>query len=765
LSSLGELTGWLTANTISAGARGSTMSQGRLSPACRLRKVLRRRTAEHVRRLVALLVCCTTCGLASTLAQPSAAAVNRPQLGRTIEVIPVSGRVFLESAHGRAVRVRSASVVPEGSTLDTRHGTVRIVSAVNGHGQTQSAEFRGGQFEASQSVGDGGSLQIQLVGGDFAACHDASAAAANRSHPVRTLHTITGYQSGVRASGRYGSAATVRGEHTAAREATWDTVDRCSGTSIIDHVGDVKTAGHEVPVSFGLTPKETIAYKCSKLPPVSSAYCAVVRGTVTKEREGGTEVTAPADHLTLVTKSPSATEYSLDISAPNSFTTDSTYPLSRPDRHGFRRSDVSCVPDEGAGTYEITWRLDHRILASIEYRAEQASPVHTPCASFPFGRAIPADLTQTVTSAQGHFLVHYTTDPADTVNESTRADAETVAATAESALAYDETTLGMPSYADDGDGKLDIYIEGQTASHDTTFITPLAGRRTLPAYGQPAAVYLAVPPSQINDRFNLAFTLFGALRNADGYVLGLEPAAFSYSTNEWAANNFTQFDYEVPSLSQPLDCDATCPEDAAYSQWRFYQHLAEQFGDPIVAQLVSQDAADVRAQAVPQMDEALQQVLAARGTSLAAQLSGYALEDASDGWQAPWVGKAGIAYVADGVQMTADPAGAVLSVPSFSVDHLAIRQLVVTVPSLAPCVTDVLSVDTNVPSGGSAPGAGVLTQQRFEAIPSTALSPSTEEVVVPFDSCSGAVIRIPFVNGTTDTNAMPFTVNASLQRN
>ncbi len=699
---------------------------------------------------------------------PQEASAAGPRLGKSITAVPAGGRVFVQTPGGRSVRLRTTRLVPTGSIFDTRHGAVRILSATNGHGATQSAQFSGGQFRALQPPGEGGTLQVDLVGGNFAACHRAGTAAASNHRSVRHLDTKGGYNTGVRTNGRYGSGGTHHGGfHGAivarAQTVQWDTVDRCDGTAIVDQFGEVDTVGHTVPARFALQPQERIAYRCGTLPTISKAYCAVVLGKFVTRQSGGTPVTTPAEQLTLVTNTP-FDNYALSIDAPDNFTASNSYPLSGPS-HGFRRSDVSCVPVQGRGVYQFTWRINGAILATIDYQAAASAASNAPCISNPFGRGTPADLTQSLTTTQGHVVVHYTTDPADAVNVSSRAAAETVAQTAESALAYYTTTLGMPMYANDGDGKLDIYIERQTSAATNTFLAPTASHLSaLPRYGQPVAAFMVVPPAQVSKSYDIAFSLFGALRDAIGRLGGIEPGAFTSSTDAWAANNFLQQAHYVPALSQPLDCDLNCPETAPWSQWRFYQHLAERFGFSIVAAIFNQDAADVRAQAASHMDQALAQVLAVRGTSLSTELAQYAMEDLSASWQAPWINAASLAQLADGKTVTVNPAGGSLpELPPIVANHLSAPYLKLSIARLSPCITDTLTVQTEVPAGGIAPGASVQTGGAYSAVASTS-SGATASVSVTFNSCNGAVVRIPFVNGTPDTPSMMFSSSGTLVR-
>jgi hypothetical protein len=732
--------------------------------------------AELCDRCLARCACvaiATLCVWALTGGEAAAAGSRHgpalaPQLGRTIEIVPVSGRVRFAAPNTRAARLRSARLVPLRTTIDTRRGIVRVVSATGAHA-TETAEFSSGQFQATQSAGTGGALGVQLVGGSFAACHSAGAAIA-RPGMIRHLDTIGGYDSRVRTYGRYGGGST-RGRRSrralaaGAAVVRWDTIDRCDGTAIVDQLGEVQTAGREstgrtVPVRVTLAPDDTVAYRCGVLPGVSRGFCAVVHGSLTQGATASSPPTA-AETLSLVTDS-AATSYALNIQAPDSFSSAASYPLSARSSVGFRSSIVYCAPNEGRGTYQITWRINGSILATIDYTAPADAATAAPCTSVPFGRGIPADLTQSFRSADGHFLVHYTTDPGDVENASSLEAAQLVAQNAESALGYFTSTVGMPSFADDGDGTFDIYIERQTAPTTETFLAPPAGRSTVPAVGYPTAAFIVVPPSEVSNRYTLAFSLFGALRDALGHFISLDPA-LSYSTDAWAAANFTTQPKYLPALNQPLDCTLSCPDIAAYAQWRFYEHLAEKFGNTIVANILARDAQDVRALPQTHIVDALSQVLAAHGTSLAVELAQYMLEDLSAGWSEPWLSSAAFAGSDQGIVVSLAPAGQMVQLEPVTVNHLAGVYDKFTIKALRPCVTDQLTLQGSVPAGGEIPGAAVLTNGAYSVVGATATSGGAQ-LQVPFNSCSGATVRLPLINASTSTDGLSFTISGTLTR-
>ena len=130
----------------------------------------------------------------------------------------------------------------------------------------------------------------------------------------------------------------------------------------------------------------------------------------------------------------------------------------------------------------------------MDYQAPAPSPNIIPCISTPFGRGIPADVTQQQSSA--HFAIHYTTDP-NLPDHTTDAAVSSLLTEAEGAYTYYTTTLGMPSYVDDGDGKVDIYIETKLSGTNVVDVAPPAGQSTVPAPGHPSAAFIVLKAADV----------------------------------------------------------------------------------------------------------------------------------------------------------------------------------------------------------------------------------------------------------------------------
>lgn len=162
------------------------------------------------------------------------ARLPAPRLGKAVNVAPVSGEVFVKLPAGAAraaqvkgrgfIPLREARQIPVGSLLDTRRGTVRLVSARAG-GKRQQGDFNGGFFNALQSRRAGGLTELRMARASFRACTSSrrSGRRAQAARSKRVVRRLRGNAQGrFRTRGKY-SAATVRG-------TDWTVVDRCDGT-------------------------------------------------------------------------------------------------------------------------------------------------------------------------------------------------------------------------------------------------------------------------------------------------------------------------------------------------------------------------------------------------------------------------------------------------------------------------------------------------------------------------------------------------------
>ena len=290
-------------------------------------------------------------GLVLVHVAPAASAV-RPTLGRTVVVSRVSGTVRVQPVGTRRFSTLTRRVaLPVGSTVDTSKGKVKLVTADVGRARTQSGSFSGGAFFFTQDRS--GLTTLALARGRTAsrACgagtRRTASAAALGSGVLRLLHGTA--HGKFRTIGRY-AAATVRG-------TAWTTTDGCGGTIISDHRGQVATQSSNAELSYSLVPGAQSTYRCAAdgQPPVSSAYCLGVLTEDMTSVVNGQSVRS-FDFLTGVATQSSADAAELCVSGPQQSLC-TPYPLSPPDRAGFRIAVAGCFPTQGPGTYSLTWSV------------------------------------------------------------------------------------------------------------------------------------------------------------------------------------------------------------------------------------------------------------------------------------------------------------------------------------------------------------------------------------------------------------------------
>lgn len=301
----------------------------------------------------------------------------------------VSGRVSVEprGAHSFS-RLLATRAIPVGSTVDTAHGTVKLVTADTTRGKTQFGVFDHGVFVVTQDRS--GLTTLRLVGGRSPSKVCASRHRAHAALSASVLRLLHGTAHGrFRTSGRY-AAATVRG-------TVWTTIDGCDGTRIGDRAGQVATQTNNAPLSFPLGAGEKVIYRCGQQAPVSSAYCVAILTADTTLLMNGRRVRVFFFSTGLTTKSPDETN-DLCIAGPQGNVC-ATYPLTPPDQLGYRQSIVGCVPEQGPGKYVLTWRIRGVALgAPLSFRSPIASPVRQSCLAWLGTTNVGSNLSTTLNS-------------------------------------------------------------------------------------------------------------------------------------------------------------------------------------------------------------------------------------------------------------------------------------------------------------------------------------------------------------------------------
>jgi len=105
----------------------------------------------------------------------------RPDLGKTVLLEPVSGRVLVKSPGGRTIVLSELVEVPNGSSVDATRGVVRVTVESDTAGTLQNAQAWDGAFKVRQGGGAAPLTVFHLAGGLKASrAGRAVAAAAKR---------------------------------------------------------------------------------------------------------------------------------------------------------------------------------------------------------------------------------------------------------------------------------------------------------------------------------------------------------------------------------------------------------------------------------------------------------------------------------------------------------------------------------------------------------------------------------------------------------
>ena len=194
-----------------------------------------------------------------TLVTPADPPPPPPVLGKTVNVTPVSGIVYIELPPG-ATLASTASVspfspfspfalgaqavealtkgqafipltearqIPVGSVLETTGGVARIATATATAGQQQFGDFGAGIFKLLQNRKQKGLTDLDLI--DNHSAHQVCASVGKKARTAAT-HLSSKVLGRLNASGH--GHFTVRGRYSAAtvRGTVWSVGDRCEGT-------------------------------------------------------------------------------------------------------------------------------------------------------------------------------------------------------------------------------------------------------------------------------------------------------------------------------------------------------------------------------------------------------------------------------------------------------------------------------------------------------------------------------------------------------
>jgi hypothetical protein len=366
-----------------------------------------------------------------------------------------------------------------------------------------------------------------------------------------------------------------------------------------------------------------------------------------------------------------------------------------------------------------------------------------------------------------HFQVHYTGLLA-APDRTTQQKAGDLAANAERAYALFVTSWGYPAPLNDGDGKIDIWVQ------DLQTATPgLLGLATMDVAGSTGTGWIAVDSTVVTSLHVIAHEVlhlfqFAQWRPADDWLLE--------ATAEWggltAASYVPVSGTIASSVAEPelsLDCVGDhCGDDTfasgGYSRWAFFQYAAERFGNTFVKDVFAKGAA--LADPTKKGAALLAATLVDKGTTLGDVFNDATRAHVAGAYlQSDLKGRAPATF---STTQTGSASGA-LPVQQISVNHLAARYLKFTrgaageAGATTPCYAATLSLTVALPPGstGSRPSFS-SSSLGAAAIPLT-VSGTTAALTVPWNTCAdGAAGYLALPNPSLTADAQLFTVSGSL---
>ena len=364
--------------------------------------------------------------------------------------------------------------------------------------------------------------------------------------------------------------------------------------------------------------------------------------------------------------------------------------------------------------------------------------------------------------SSAHFTVWWNSDDASQVACPNSPDyyepqAGETLAFAEAAYDLWVTKRGFPAPVDDGDAHMDIYV------YDTS---PYVGILDFDGPGGPGTspAWVALSGPQAKEAHWVGAAAFYGSSVA---TWGVWQDWFTFGTAEWAGLSVAGFPEFASLLDAPdiaLDCyDKPCAETLfeynGQARWPFFQYLTDRFGDDVVRDVWQRIAA--RGAAVPDSVGALQDVLAAKGTTLTAVFNDFAGTTAAGAIKAASI--AGEKPKTFATVTTGIAAGAT-QVRTVAVNHLAARYLALVPGSGAGgvCFAATLKVEVALPAGlGAVPS---FYGARYGGLRRFTVSGSTATLTTPWDTCTwsdaGAIVALP--NPSATENGQQFTVTTTL---
>jgi hypothetical protein len=292
-----------------------------------------------------------------------AGAASKPRIGRTAVVKPLSGVVLLKKG-GSFARLRRVRTVSIGAILDSQSGKVRVTTAANGKGKTQSGVFHGGRWQIQQKKGSA-LTTLALVGDD--GC--SSAKSAGGVHAARrSRRSLFGRAHGrFRTRGRH-SSATVRG-------TVWATEDLCSGATLTRAYSGGHVEAKSDTSEQDLKPGQSSEDFCSDngYPGLSDLYCISLFSDPASDVFGFAIATFDPGYFSGTPAADPPRDVDVCITSPKGVQEPCRNYKLEGESGGLWLQSDGCSPASGTGAYTVQWRLRGTLLpVPLTYTSKHA---------------------------------------------------------------------------------------------------------------------------------------------------------------------------------------------------------------------------------------------------------------------------------------------------------------------------------------------------------------------------------------------------------
>ena len=368
-----------------------------------------------------------------------------------------------------------------------------------------------------------------------------------------------------------------------------------------------------------------------------------------------------------------------------------------------------------------------------------------------------------------HFQIHYTgagplppgppTPNPERIVQQTAGD---LAALAEQAYATIVTGWGYPAPLNDGDGKIDIWVQNDLGSLGALGLAFTDGA------GNTSTGWISIDATVATSPWVIAHELlhliqYGIWIPADTWLLESTAEWFGLVAAAYTVPGGTLADtLGAPDMS--LDCESNaCGYDGyeigGYSRWTFFEYLSERFGSTFVKDVFAKGA--TLADPLQTGISLVSQTLVSKGTTLGDVFTDYTAANVASNYQVTAL--KGLPPATYSATPTGTISGA-LPVQRVAVNHLAARYLKFTRggSSTGPCYAATLSLTVALPAGTGARPFFYSSSVGSAAVPLT-INGNTASLTVPWDTCTGGAdgyLSLP--NPSLASNSQVFTVSGTL---